>query len=265
MKLFWGFTRMAFHQLAMYRLEFWMEIFGNIVRMAAAYWLWTTLYTQQPGAFPVTLDQIVTYGILALVINSFLDFAGDSQWYIQEKMRTGALQMDLLRPLDFHLHMLARNAGQTLFTILILGLPGYVIGLVLFGLRLPASLADGLLFLVSLLPAYLISFSLGFLLGMIAIYATQVGQMAWFYYSIVGLLSGQFIPLWIFPTALQQVVRLLPFQSMIGLPVSIYIGQFSLPQALSVLALQSAWAAVLLGLSRLMWGRAYAHLTLQGG
>lgn len=265
MKLFWGFTHMAFQEAAMYRLEFWMRIFANIVGMYAAYWLWTTLYTQQPGAFPVTLGQIVTYGILAMVLNTFFDPAGDTRWYIQDKVRSGALQMDLLRPLDFHLHLLARNIGQTFFSILILGLPGYVIGLAFFGLHPPASLLDGLLFLLSLIPAYLVAFSLGFLLGMIAIYTTQVGQIGWFYYSIVGLLSGQFIPLWIFPTTLQQVVRLLPFQSIIGLPVSIYIGQFSLQEALSSLALQIFWAAALLTLSRLVWGRAYGHLTVQGG
>lgn len=265
MRLFWGFANIAFQAGAMYRLEFWMRIFGNLVAMYGAYWLWTTLYIQQPGAFPVSLGQMVTYGMLAMIMDTVIAATEEVNWYIQGQMRSGALQMDLLRPLDFQFHLLARNAGRLLVNLLTLGLPGFVIGVLFLGLRAPVSLAHGLLFLLSLLPAYLVAFSLVFLLGMVSVYTTASDHITWFYYSTLAFLSGQFVPLWIFPDSLQRVIGLLPFQSIIGIPLSIYIGRFSLAEIGYSLALQTFWAVVLLVLSHLVWQNAYTKLTVQGG
>lgn len=77
--------------------------------------------------------------------------------------------------------------------------------------------------------------------------------------------SGQMVPLWYFPAFLAQVAALLPFQAVIGIPVSIYIGRLSIPDAIGAIGVQAGWAAVLLGLGRLVWQRAYIRLTVQGG
>ena len=65
-------------------------------------------------------------------------------------------------------------------------------------------------FLLSLALAYLVDFSLNFLIGMISIYAIGVRRITWVYHSIVRFFSGQMVPLWIFPPLLGQIAALLP-------------------------------------------------------
>jgi ABC-2 type transport system permease protein len=71
MKIFWAFTRQTFHNSAVYRFEFWMRLFWVYMVMYSIYWVWKTLYTQTPGAFGVSLQQMVTYGILGMALDIF--------------------------------------------------------------------------------------------------------------------------------------------------------------------------------------------------
>jgi ABC-2 type transport system permease protein len=265
MKLFFNFTRMEFHAAAMYRVEFWMSFFGNLVGMYGAYWLWKTLYAQQPASFPVSLEQMIAYGMLAMLLNAIFNAAVDARYHIMDRVRTGSLQMDLLRPLDFHFHMLARDGGRLILTILTLGLPGFALAALFLGLRPPAHLAGGLLFLLSVALAFIIYFSLNFLVGMVSFYSTEARHIAWVYYTVVAFLSGQYVPVWVFSLPVARVVALLPFQGIIGGPVSIYIGRLSPGETATTLALQVFWAAVLLALGQLVWRHAYTRLTVQGG
>lgn len=265
MKLFLSFTKLEFQTIAMYRQEFWLRILNNLVVMYGAYWLWNTLYSRDPSLFTVSREQMLAYGMLAMLMDTLFYASNNVRWYIMEQVRSGAIQMDLLRPLDFLFHLLARNVGQMIFAMLTLGVPGFLAGALFLGLRPPTSLQDGLLFLISLIPAYLTAFSLNFLVGMISVYTINIQRIGWMYYAVLRFFSGQLVPLWFFPPFLGVVAALLPFRCIIGIPLSIYIGRLPLDQALASLGLQSLWAAALLGVCQLGWGRAHARLTVQGG
>ena len=68
------------------------------------------------------------------------------EWYIATQVRTGAIDTDLMKPLDFHFHMLARSAGEVLFGLGILALPAFAMGYFLFGLQPPGDVTASLLF-----------------------------------------------------------------------------------------------------------------------
>jgi ABC-2 type transport system permease protein len=105
MKIFWSFTRQAFQFIAAYRFNFFMEFVLVILRMYGIYWVWRTLYTQQRGAFGVSLDQMVTYGVMGMALEMFI--WSRPQWYMANQIKSGAIDTDLMKPLDFHLYMLA--------------------------------------------------------------------------------------------------------------------------------------------------------------
>jgi ABC-2 type transport system permease protein len=264
-KLFLGFARQAFTASAMYRFEFWMQLVGNLIAMYGVYWLWNTLYLQSPGDFSTSLEQMLTYAMLAMILDVILRPTNLPRYYINDAVRTGAIQMDLLRPLDFTFHLLARSTGQMIFSVLTQGLSAFLLGALFLGLRPPASLAHALLFLPSLMLAFLIGFGLSFLIGLISIYTIQAQRIAWVYYAVLRFFSGQMVPLWYFPAFLAQIATLLPFQAMVGIPLSIYIGRLSMAESVNALAVQALWAVALLVLGRWVWQQAYTRLTVQGG
>jgi len=263
MKLFWAFTRQAFHNSAIYRFEFWMRLLFGYILMYSIYWVWTTLYTQSPGAFGVSLQQMVTYGILGMALEIFLDVG--PEWYIATQVRTGAIDTDLMKPLDFHLHMLARSVGDMLFGLGVLALPTFAIGYFLFDLQLPGDVTTSLLFAASLLFSFLVFFHISFLLGALTVITLDIRSIAWAYYSLVSFFSGQIVPLWLFPDLLRKVSESLPFQAIYFIPISIYIKTLSGDAAFRALGLQVFWAIVLVLFSRWAWSRVHARLTVQGG
>ncbi len=118
MKLFWAFARQNFHAVAAYRFDFLLRSSSIVILMYAIRWLWITLYTQNPGAFGVSLQQMVTYGVLSMAIQNL--FYTGPLYYMARQVHTGAIDFDLLKPLDFHFHMLARSTGEMLFRVLVL-------------------------------------------------------------------------------------------------------------------------------------------------
>lgn len=263
MKIFWAFARQAFHNSAVYRFEFWLRLFSIYLLMYCIYWVWNTLYTQTPGAFGVTLEQMVTYGILGMALEIFLDVG--PEWYIAHQVRTGAIDTDLMKPLDFHVHMLARSAGEMMFSLGILAIPSFAIGHFLFGLQLPTDVIHGLLFALSLILSFFVFFHISFLLGSLTVITLDIRSIAWAYYSLVAFFSGQIVPLWLFPEVLRKISQVLPFQAVYYIPMSIYIKTLNGNAALKALGLQAFWTVVLVILARWAWNQVHKRLTVQGG
>ncbi len=263
MKIFWAFTRQAFFNTSIYRFEFWLRIFSVYLWMYTIYWVWKTLYTQSPAAFDLSLEQMVTYGILGMALEIFLDVG--PEWYIATQVRSGAIDTDLMKPLDFHLHMLARSAGEMMFSLGILALPSFAIGYYLFNLRLPGDALTSLLFVLSLILSFLVFFHISFLLGTLTVVTLDIRSISWAYYSMVSFFSGQVVPLWLFPDFLRRLSELLPFQAIYYIPMSIYIKRISGSAALQGLGLQVFWTIVLVFFSRWAWSQVHRRLTVQGG
>ena len=47
------------------------------------------------------------------------------QWYMANRIKSGAIDTDLMKPLDFHWYMLARSVGEMLIGVGVLGLPTF--------------------------------------------------------------------------------------------------------------------------------------------
>ena len=133
------------------------------------------------------------------------------------------------------------------------------------GVRLPADAATAGLFAASTVLGFLVLFHIAFLLGSLAVVTLDIRSFAWSYYSLVALLAGQVVPLWLFPDVLRRVAEVLPFQGIYFTPMSIYIGTLAGEAALRALALQAVWVVALAVVARWAWGRLHRRLVVQGG
>jgi ABC-2 type transport system permease protein len=263
MKIFWSFARQHFHALAVYRFDFLLRASSTVILMYGMRWLWITLYTERPGAFGVSLQQMVTYGVLSMaIINLF--FTGPP-YYIAHQVRTGAIDLDLLKPCDFHFHMLARSTGEMLFRVFVLALPGMLVGYFLFDLQFPANAQSGFLFIVALLLGYLVNFHLDYLLGLLAFVSIEIHSIDWALHATSRFFSGQFIPLWLFPGVLGTLASVLPFRGTLFVPLAIYTGVLQGSDVAQAIWFQLFWLGMLFGLSRWLWGQIQVRIISQGG
>ncbi|MEG0767795.1 MAG: ABC-2 family transporter protein, partial [Clostridia bacterium] len=83
--------------------------------------------------------------------------------------------------------------------------------------------------------------------------------------SFVTLLSGNILPLPLFPDALQLFLRVQPFAGLSDLPSRIFCGALPPSAVFSTLALQWFWTVVFVGMGRAMVSRGLRHVVLAGG
>ncbi len=264
MKIFSSFFRQAMRNTFIYKFEFWVRRIVLVFIMYGVYCLWNILYTQNNDS-GVDLSGMISYGILGVALQASFITALGPQRYISSQVRIGALDTDLIKPIDFHVHMLARNSGETLSRLITSTIPCLIIGFIFFNFQLPGDFIQGSAFILSIVLGYAIQFSLNFIIGILAVISIDIKNISWAYISLISFFSGDFIPLWLFPAGLRNIAEILPFKGIFYIPISIYIGNFSGTGIVSAVLFQIIWVLILAVLGRLFWSFAYSRIKIQGG
>ena len=144
-------------------------------------------------------------------------------------------------------------------------LPSYLLALLVFGIDLPASPEAALGFVVSLMGALFLVFSLDFLVGLMGFWTFSVWGLGYAKIAVIDTLAGTIIPLTLFPEWLRRIVLFLPFKGMAYTPLAIYVGEIAGGGIWTSILGQFAWGIGLLVLTRLLWLKARRRIEIQGG
>ena len=219
---------------------------------------------------PMTLAQAITYtwvGQALLVLPWF----GDPS--VATAVRTGAVSYDRLRPIDFYSHWFVRAAGWIAARVvpratLMLGLAALLlplVGLGAWGWRLPANLVAGALFAISLALALLLSAAMVMLLNIATAASLNARGVNAIAAAPTILLSGNLLPLGLFPDWMQTALLLQPFAGLLDIPLRIYFGTLEGTAALGGLGVQLFWLTALVAFGRWWLARVLRSLEMQGG
>ncbi len=246
-----------------YRFGFFFTLVGNLLYMTLIFYLWKSIYKGSETLRGMTFDQAFIY--LALAGSLFILFKTYTDWSIANRVVDGSLIIDLIKPLDFQFITLARTAGITLFNMLMITVPSILVVFLVFGAEM--RLGIGLFFFpLALVNAFLISFALDFAVGLTAFYTESLWGISMTKEIVTTLLSGALIPLQFFPDAAQRILKLLPFQAIYNVPLTMVISpDLGTGTYLQSLAVQLFWVALLFLLSRWFYTRAFRVLTVSGG
>ena len=263
MRLYWEVAKRGFRRYSTYRAATVAGVITNSIFGLIRAYILIAVFRQRTtiGTFDVT-DAVtftfVTQGLL-MPVGAF------GRMEVAERIRTGDVVGDLYRPVDFQAYWLAHDMGRAAFELLARGIPPVLFGAIVFHLRLPHTLTTWLAFLVSLAVALLVSFGLTFLVNLSAFWLIDdrgANQLAT---SLQLFLSGILLPIVLFPGWLEAIARYSPFAAIVELPVEVLLGKHHGTALLPVLALQLMWAAVLVGIGRLVLAAATRKVVIQGG
>ena len=87
----------------------------------------------------------------------------------------------------------------------------------------------------------------------------------WIFIIIGGLLSGNYLPLPLWPDFMQRALMLQPFAGLMDIPFRLYIGAILPGDAIGAIGLQLLWAAAIVVLGKALLNRRISHLIVQGG
>jgi ABC-2 type transport system permease protein len=183
--------------------------------------LWRVTYAETGAAQlgGLTLAQMLWYLMMTEAITLSVPNVGID---VDQDVRTGALAIQLIRPISYPLYRLWTALGEQAVRLIMNVAVGTVLVLLLVG---PISFSiDGLLiFLLSVPFALVLTFLGPFLIGLFAFWLEDTSGLRLIYSRGAMILGGMLIPLELFPEALQAILRALPFASMVYGPARLFV------------------------------------------
>jgi ABC-2 type transport system permease protein len=185
---------------------------------------------------------------------------------LADRIRTGDIAADLLRPVSPVTAFLAADLGRAGHAVLFRFVPPVVVGLLCFPMALPQRWATVPLFALSVLLAVAGSFACGFLVNATAYWLHDARGPMMLWTLAGGVLAGLYFPLRLLP---EPVVVALwvgtPLPGLLQTPLDVLIERDGPALQASLVALQAIWAVILLALARHVQHRAEKKLVVQGG
>jgi ABC-2 type transport system permease protein len=246
-----------------YPHELFTDLLQMLLQMLVFRQVWIALYAGREAHAGVALAQAVTYQLVNVIVVRLVSTW--VLWSANHRIRTGDIVFQITRPMYYGHIMLFEFVGQAITKLLTTSLPMFGVTCLLFRPTLPSSASVWLSFGVSLGLGFLTAFYVDYLLSLIAFWTTELGGLFWAKESIIMILGGTYLPLWIYPPVLRQILAFLPFQGISYTPVAIFVGQIGLSQVPRACVVQLAWLAILAAASRRLYASAMKKLAVQGG
>ncbi|MFG1608312.1 ABC transporter permease [Actinoplanes sp. NPDC049265] len=185
---------------------------------------------------------------------------------LADRIRTGEVAADLLRPVPPVVSYLAADLGRFGFAMLTRFVPPMVAGAIFFPLHAPQRAATIPLGVLSIVLATVVSFAGRFLTNATAYWLHDARGPIILWTLASGVLAGLYFPLRLLPDWVAVVLYVgTPFPSMLQTPADVLVERDgSLLQA-GLVVVQVAWAVVLLAACRLVQRAAERKLVVQGG
>jgi len=235
------------------------QMFFGIVLVA----LYHALYESKAQAMPI--EQVSTYVWLQ---QAFFRMMVATDPDLNDKIKNGSISYDLCRPVNMYTFYYIRVAAQKLMGSLMRGIPMMIVAFLLpkgWGITLPdsgAGLAYGLiaLFFGLLCMCALENITMAFTMRTLDSRGMQ---------SLLNLLmvtlSGNLLPLTLFPDSWQKVITMLPYAQLLDAPIRLYSGEYAISEAPVILLRQFVWVVVLILIGIWLWDMNRKKMIIQGG
>ena len=233
---------------------------ANLI-MYLLYWLvspiiylavWTSIANSKGDVKGFTANDFITYYMTLLIVDQIT--SNIVIYSFGYKIQDGTLSGELIRPI----HPLLTNALINNIAFKALTIMGLIpVWIVLFFLFKPDFSSVTLNGILLAAPAAVMGFFIGYLLSAsitsLAFWTTRVYSIHEFYYALILLFSGQFVPLTLMPKLVQDIAQYLPFQLLIYFPVQLILGNLSSAQIMQGYMMAGIWFVISLTLFTFVW------------
>ncbi|CAL9430108.1 ABC transporter permease [Streptomyces sp. enrichment culture] len=266
MRLYWAVLTGGFRRHATYRVATAAGVFTNTVFGFILAFTYMALWDERPRLGGYDLAEALAFvwlGQALLAATSLM--GGGFEDELIERVKTGDIAVDLYRPADLQMWWFSANLGRAAFQLLGRGVVPMAVGALAFDIALPGNPLTWPAFLLSVLLGVVVSFGVWYLVALSVFWVLDgagVVQAAW----LSGMFfSGMLLPLTVFPGALGEVARTLPWASMLQVPADVFLEKRTGWGLLEAYGFQAGWAVVLLAAGRALQAAATRRVVVQGG
>ena len=249
--------KISFQEEFVYKINFVMWRVRNIFQIVVTFYLWDTIFSI-PGrqVFGYDRSKILTYIFALMIVRAIVLSARAVD--VSSDVAEGNLSNYLVKPISYFKYWFTRDIASK---VLNLSFAAGEFAILFAVLRPPfffqTDIYTLLSFLIAVVLAIFIYFSLLFIISAVPFWAPELGWGSLFLVNIVILefLSGSVFPIDILPTVYQKIVMATPFPYMIFFPVQVYLGKITDGAMITGFLISTAWAAVLYLSMKYVWSR----------
>lgn len=185
---------------------------------------------------------------------------------LADRIRTGDVASDLLRPIDPVVSYLATDLGRAAYAVLTRFVPPVLTGPLFFDVYLPTRWLTGPLFVLSMALAVVLCFGCRYLVNATAYWLHDVRGPMLLWALASGVLSGLYFPLRFLPDLVYLLLWLVtPFPSLLQIPLDVLVERDAWPVPVGLVGVQVVWVGLILAACRAVQRRAERRLVVQGG
>jgi len=250
-------------EMLAYRVEFFARLAGALINLAVLWFVWNAIFAAS-GSNVISgfsLSSMITYLVVSSSLNPLMN--SGFEYAIEWDVRTGGVSTILTKPVSYPLFRFFKGFSNIIITLVITVLPIFLLSFLLIGISLPVNFPA---FLISVILGFFVNYFMIFLTGMWAFWsAGSVWGISLSRRMISDIMSGAIVPLYFFPSWFVNIARLLPFQTVFNIPLSIYLGKIAGIDIFYSFLQQVIWLVILGFLSYLVWKIAEKKVVVHGG
>ena len=258
-----------------YKAAIFTWLFISALQIACVVFLWIAVYKNSSNGIDsiingFTFKEMIVYNVFVNIFG-FVTLVGDSLFTINEDIKKGTIDLAFTKPISYRFRLLSENLGNFFALNLMIGIPGFVIAFLVFGLIgyitiTPLSLIIGiLLFLIAQIIANLLNDTISYICGVLCFYTSSGWGINQAKEVIVSFLCGRLLPLAFFPGIFGTIIGYLPFAGISYYPVLILIGKVDLLKSIHYVGFSLSWLILLNIFAKLLFNHASKKITVQGG
>ena len=259
-----AFARKSFQKRMQYRVANLAGLTTNFFFLLVHIFVYTAFYAASTDPQPLDLNEIITYFVLCQVSFMLMPFWGAGS-EVTSAVKDGSVALQLTKPVDFQVYWFTDECGRACYYLLMRGLPTFLISLLFFQVAIPQQPAVLMAFAVSMTFSIFLSAAITITIFSSAFWTLDTTGISGMSYSVITLFSGMLVPIALWPEWLAHIARWLPFEGLIDVPFSIYLGKITGISVWVAIAKQMAWSLFFVGFGRLLLNRGFSRLVIQGG
>jgi len=245
MKKFFAFMGIVWQQTLAYRAEHFVWFLLDLIPAFVISNLWVYVHQQS----------IVYYYVVNILIER-LTATHFEDWMIDE-VKDGKISTYLLKPFSYRVFLAANEITWRLSGLIFVIPSLFLFYPLLKNTPFPNISLPHLLLTLTLIPIIFLSrFCISFIIGSSSFWLENSKAFSHFKWMCEGLFGGAWLPLFMFPIAVQNFARATPFYYFFFFPNQLILGKLNNVEIMTGLFVCITWLAILLIISTWVWRRA---------
>ena len=262
MKKYFALIKIQFKDNFAYRMSTAASIIVGILQIYIFYYIWCRVYDGTDTLNQFSLVQMSTYVIFNNAIYKLMEFGITLR--ISDMVKSGEIATKLTKPIGFIPSLFFESIGSLTASIFTMILPILIFCIIFLDIFVQTNPLANLMFIGSVILAILISIYVDIIFGLLTFWTENGWGLRVIRQALVKLFSGAVVPLAFLPEWFNRICDILPFKTLIDVPIKIYL--FGVDnEAIGNVLIQVLWVMVLMLFTKVLFKIIMKKIQINGG